>query len=57
MNQYMNQVKRDFPALVDAMDKFNGTANELCKESSTLDEINSANCIVWELLKLPKVYF
>uniref|UniRef100_A0A915E8K0 Conserved oligomeric Golgi complex subunit 8 n=1 Tax=Ditylenchus dipsaci TaxID=166011 RepID=A0A915E8K0_9BILA len=55
MNHFMGQVKRDFPSLVDAMEKFRNNSDELCKESATLDDITSANCIVWELLKLPKM--
>ncbi|KAI1702427.1 dor1-like family domain-containing protein [Ditylenchus destructor] len=55
MNHFMGQVKKQFPGLVDAMEKFHTTSSTLTGEFSTLDEVSSANSQVWELLKLPKM--
>lgn len=53
----MSRVKQDFPTLVEGMEFFQSTSKQICDEYETLDKIGSINCLIWELLKLPKVIF
>lgn len=53
----MIQVKQNFPTLTEAMELFQSSSKDICEEYQTLDEIYSINSMVWELIKLPKVFY
>lgn len=52
----MTQAKRDFPSLVESVEKFRADAAVFDEEYNRLNIISSSDSFIWDLLKLPKVF-
>lgn len=51
----MTQAKRDFPSLIESVERFRENSYVLNDEYTRLHGINSPDSFIWDLLKLPKV--
>jgi hypothetical protein len=53
----MGQLRQDFPALVDGLSQFRNSSERFESEKATIESIGSTNNKIWQLLKLPMVFF
>lgn len=51
----MYQLRSDFPNLQENIGKFKEQSNQIFNEYKHLSTVESTNCIIWDLLKMPDV--